>query len=125
MTTKPKNDRPQPGRYGTEILCALSANVKKARKNLGLTQQDVAQAAEVSPSYISQVESGKRVPSLEVLLRISDILNVSLPQILGYQEILTIQDVLKSPEGKEDLLKDMLHHSVEIAVSKILSEKTS
>ena len=51
------------------------------REYRGLSQQETAQIAEVSAPYLSQLETGKRTGSLEVLSAIAKALNVSLEQI--------------------------------------------
>ncbi len=51
------------------------------REYRGLSQQETAQIAEVSAPYLSQLETGKRKGSLEVLSAIAKALNVSLEQI--------------------------------------------
>src|SRR5690554_1622122 len=45
--------------------------VKVWREYRGMTQQQLAEAAEISPSYLSQIESGKRTGSAEVLKAIA------------------------------------------------------
>jgi DNA-binding XRE family transcriptional regulator len=48
----------------------------------GLTQQQVAEAAGISKSYLSQLESGQRKGSAEVLARVAKALNVSLDDLV-------------------------------------------
>ena len=53
------------------------------REYRGLSQQAAAQIAEVSAPYLSQLETGKRKGSLEVLSAIARTLNVSLEQLVS------------------------------------------
>ncbi len=48
-----------------------------------MTSFDLAKRAEISQSYVIEIESGKKNPSLEVLSRISKALNVSLSEIIS------------------------------------------
>jgi DNA-binding XRE family transcriptional regulator len=48
----------------------LGVEVQKARKAAKLGQEELARMAGVSPTYLRQVEQGKRSPSLDALLRI-------------------------------------------------------
>lgn len=48
------------------------------RKTLGLTQQDVANAAGIAPNYLSQIETGARNGRGEVVARLSQVLQVPL-----------------------------------------------
>ena len=43
-----------------------------------MTQVELAERAEVSNSYLSRIEGGKRHPSTDVLKRISEALNISI-----------------------------------------------
>lgn len=50
-------------------------NLKKIRKARGLTQNELADKVNVTESFISQCETGKKSPSLEVALRIAEALD--------------------------------------------------
>ncbi len=52
------------------------------REYRGLTQQQVAEAAGISKSYLSQLESGQRKGSVEVLAGVAKALNVSLDDLV-------------------------------------------
>ena len=57
--------------------------VRVWREHRGLTQQQLAGAAGISIPYLSQIESGKRTGSAEVLAAIARELRLSLDDILG------------------------------------------
>jgi ribosome-binding protein aMBF1 (putative translation factor) len=52
----------------------LGAAIKKARWAKMIKQKDLAQTLKVSPSFLSEIESGKRSPSVERLYEIEKIL---------------------------------------------------
>lgn len=52
------------------------------REYRGLTQQQLADQAEISKPYVSQIESGKRMGTPDVLSRLANALGVSLDDIL-------------------------------------------
>ncbi|MCP4360709.1 MAG: helix-turn-helix transcriptional regulator [Chloroflexi bacterium] len=56
--------------------------VKVWREYRGMTQQELAQAAAISPSYLSQIETGKRVGKTTVLQAIARALNLTLDDIV-------------------------------------------
>lgn len=60
--------------------------IREARKNLGLSQQAVADKIGVSKVTICWYESGERTPSLEKFLKLAEALNLSLDELVG-QEI--------------------------------------
>ncbi len=56
----------------------IAAHIRERRYELELTQQEVAQAAGTSHSYISRVEKGDHLPTLAVLTRILAVLDEEL-----------------------------------------------
>ncbi len=60
----------------------LGRNVRRARQQKGLTQEQLAFEAEIDLTYVGGIERGKRNPSLLVMARIADALAVSLPKLL-------------------------------------------
>lgn len=59
----------------------LGAELKKSRETAGLTQEELAFQANVDRSYISQLENDKKSPTLEMLFRLCDVLEVK-PSVL-------------------------------------------
>jgi len=60
--------------------------IKVWRENRGLTQQQLAEAAGISTPYLSQLETGKRAGTTEVLLAIANTLEVMLDDIVTLRE---------------------------------------
>ncbi len=56
------------------------------REHRGLTQQQLADAANISTPYLSQIESGKRKGSTGVLRAIAKALDLSLDDIVALQD---------------------------------------
>ncbi|WP_084494962.1 helix-turn-helix domain-containing protein [Nocardia shimofusensis] len=73
--------RPQPRRRThaeTGPLSEFGTYVVERRLTLGLTQQDVADLADVGLSSVRTLEGGKSSPTLTVTLRILDALGLTL-----------------------------------------------
>ena len=64
----------------------FAINVKNLRKELGITQTELAEKIFVNKSMISAYEKGKRMPSLDALIQLSMIFNVSVDYLLGIQK---------------------------------------
>jgi len=62
------------------------ANMKKCRKEAGLTQEKLAELCDTDPCYIRQIESGRRFPSLAYIERIAVALKIA-PYCLFYEKI--------------------------------------
>lgn len=58
--------------------------VRHFRQEAGLSQEGLADRLDVSPSYVSMLESGKRYPSIEMLIRIARALESRPGDILDF-----------------------------------------
>lgn len=58
-------------------------SLKEIRMQKGLTQQEVADAIGCSSVVYSRYETGARQPSLEVVLRLADVMGVTVDYLLG------------------------------------------
>ena len=61
----------------------IQYNIKKYRKLRNLTQAKLSEACDISQDYLSEIERGKKTPSLETLIKIARQLNIK-PQELFY-----------------------------------------
>ena len=62
----------------------LGAAIKDARKRAGLRQGDLAARTDLTQSYLSQIESGKKEPHLSKLRRIADVLEIPVQVLLFF-----------------------------------------
>ena len=70
---------------------ALGKRIRESRIQKGYTQQELADRAEIGVVYISEIERGIKMPSLNIFVKIIDTLDVSADYVL--------RDEL--PSGKE------------------------
>ena len=63
----------------------LGKRIQSARREAGLSQEQLAEAIGKSPSAVSTIETGKRGASLETLIRIANALQVSADYLLADQ----------------------------------------
>src|ERR1051326_714267 len=73
-------------RFGEFRLEVLAGRLRAARLAAHLTQQELA-GEHFSKSYISAIERGKMVPSLQALGYLAETLKVSLSYVLGERDI--------------------------------------
>ncbi|WP_394771003.1 helix-turn-helix domain-containing protein [Lacisediminihabitans sp.] len=59
----------------------LGSRLKDLRQKSGLSLRELARQANVSPSFVSQIENGKSQPSVATLYAFSQRLNVSVDQL--------------------------------------------
>lgn len=62
---------------------ALGLSVKRLREQKNLSQEMLAESADIHTSYIGQIERGLRFPSLKVVFRIADALNVQASELFS------------------------------------------
>lgn len=61
----------------------IGERLKAARMELGISQKDLAKKLDITPAAVSMYESGNRLPSMELFIKLVDVLNVSADEILG------------------------------------------
>jgi transcriptional regulator with XRE-family HTH domain len=76
MRTRKRKPPPQRFKRGVGL------NIKAERERRGLTQADLAKAAKVTQPCISQIESGRGLPSVALLNAIAGILNTTADKLL-------------------------------------------
>ena len=72
----------------------LGEKIKRERVHNRLTQETLAEMAEITSSYVGQIERGERKVTLSKLVRIANVLNVSVDYLLS-DTIDTIDDDLE------------------------------
>lgn len=60
----------------------FAERLKRVRKQLGVTQEDLADKAGVSRSYLSEAEHARHLVGIEFIIKISDALGVSAGVLL-------------------------------------------
>ena len=61
----------------------ISNNITKLRKNAKMTQNDLAKKINYSNKMVSKWENGDIVPSIEVLIKISEVFKISLDALIN------------------------------------------
>lgn len=64
------------------LVTAFAEALVAERKRAGLTQEDLAERANVSVRFVSFLETGKRQPSLSALAAVSLGLGISMSQLI-------------------------------------------
>lgn len=97
-----------------EWVIQIGENIRAQRKRSHLTQEHLAELADVDPSYIGQIERGLQVPSLKILWKLSVSLRISLSQLLKIESSTNLESLLEeiahlindlSPQQQEKLIQ--------------------
>ena len=65
----------------------LGKNLKKIRRERGITQEALALESSISRSHIAMIEAGKRDITVSALFKISRALGVNLSQIFDFDDV--------------------------------------
>ncbi|MGI4823587.1 MAG: helix-turn-helix domain-containing protein [Janthinobacterium lividum] len=68
------------------LLLSFGAHLRALRKQRGLSQQSLADEADISWPTVQRVEAGNQSATLEVLAALAKALELSLPDLLRFPE---------------------------------------
>ncbi len=89
----------------------MGLRIKELRKRKGLSQEEVAEKAETSPNYVSRMERGTENPTLDMLIKISEALEVDMWELFDFkhqENAKALKEILRKIAGEiedEDKLK--------------------
>lgn len=83
-----------------EWMVLIGENTKACRKGAGMTQAQLAEAANIGVPFIANIESWKKMASVKTLLALSDALKVSSDALLRKDVRLQVLD--GAGAGEED-----------------------
>jgi transcriptional regulator with XRE-family HTH domain len=67
------------------LLKVLAQNIKKRRKELGYSQEHLAELAGMSHNFLARIEIASNSPSLSTLVHIAEALGMSVSELLSEQ----------------------------------------
>lgn len=80
----------------------LAKRIKELRKEKNLTQEDLGKLINVTKVSICCYENGTRIPTLETMVALADIFEVSLDNLLG-REIEVVAKKRRTRMSKEEV----------------------
>jgi len=95
-----------------DLKKAFGLRIRNLRKKKKFSQENLAEKAELHPTYIGGVERGERNPSFESILKIAEALEISPGQLFRFEGIKT--DLGLDDEITEELfgiLEDLKPHT--------------
>lgn len=61
----------------------IGVRIKRYRENKGLSQEELSSIIGISNRHLSKVETGAKNPSLELILNIANVLNITADDLLA------------------------------------------
>ena len=93
----------------------IGRRIAKRRKSLGLTQAVVEEKAALGQKYLSSIETGKSIPSTEVIMRLAAALDTTPDEFLvgtarrgGDERWKSVAELLRDMDGKRLSLAESL-----------------
>jgi len=83
------------------MYTAIGLRIRRLRRNQGLTQEQLAERAGISLSFLGHIERGTRVLSVATLCSIAAALQCSADELLGI-------DSIADASGLSDALSDII-----------------
>ena len=74
--------------------------VRQARVNAGMTQAELAARVPISPSYLAEIEKGRKYPKPDKILRIAQVLGINYDELVSIKldrSLRHLEDALTSP----------------------------
>lgn len=84
------------GAAGMVDYVALGRRMKLKRREMKMSQEEMAKAVQISMSFYGNIERGKRIPSIDTLVAIANVLDVGTDYLLA--ESVTAAYAQRSPE---------------------------
>lgn len=81
----------------------LGERIREIRMEMGLTAKELAQRASVTPGYISQIEHDQIKPSMNVMMRIAEVLNVPMAALLMAEQ--APEEIVVTPRSARTKIK--------------------
>lgn len=113
--------RSYPGGYNMrdEEFDNLGSQIKELRIKMKLTQAEVANALNVTPGYISNVENNRTAMSLRILMYYARLMNISLDSLIGrvepeYKTTALDNELLQLISGMDNKSKSKLIQTIRL-----------
>lgn len=105
------------------ITKIVGENIRLLRRSKGLSQEKLAEMAGVSGSYIGYLERGERTPSLDLLAKIAEALDVELTMLLTPSDNAANQELKKLIAFLSDKGPEPIKFMTEVALAYFRSLK--
>lgn len=91
-----------------DIRANLSRNIKAFRQRQNMSQADLAEKADISIPFLSQIECANKFPSPVILARLADSLHASVSELFAEKESVGTADYKILIEAMKSILNGQL-----------------
>lgn len=106
------------GDYMSELTVEFGKKVRSLRQGMGMSQEELAFKAGLSPAHLGQIERAQKKPTLETIGRLADALGVAVVDLFAFDapvqagnrnsetiEKINSQLLAMSEEDRKDILR--------------------
>lgn len=94
--------------------------IAEKRKGIGLTQKELAERVGLTDKAVSKWERGKSIPDHDVIVRLCEVLNISVNEFLSGEDIVSENYSEKAEENMISLIKDKKNTRYEFLISMVM-----
>jgi transcriptional regulator with XRE-family HTH domain len=98
----------------------VGKNIRRLRKEQGLDQGELANLVGITQPYLSQLENGERDPSMSLLRKICEELDLSLPELF----LLSMDEEDVQPDRRE-AFEELRPHLERFLIDQVSGESTN
>ncbi|MBE5952098.1 MAG: helix-turn-helix transcriptional regulator [Lachnospiraceae bacterium] len=98
----------------------IGRRVREVRTERGISQQELAARCKTSAQYLSQIENGRKQASLQVLVAVAEVLEISLNELLTGNQV---NNPLEYQRDMVRLLADCSSYEKRVLFEMLLSMK--
>lgn len=99
----------------------IGKKIQEFRKARSLTMKELAERVECTPSLISQLEHGKTDPSISMLKKIADVLNVNIVDF--FMDRINDDDVVTKTQDRIDIQLNRWDARIQSLVKNVTNKK--
>lgn len=99
------------------VAMMIGETLKRLRKIYGFTASELSSIINISPSYLSEIENGKKQPSLELLEKLSKLYGIKTSSLI------LLSEKIEDDNDRGTLFIQKMMQSLILNMSKTLEEK--
>ena len=82
----------------------LGLRIKELRKAVRLSQESLAEKADISTQYLSRIETGQENPTLDLFIKLTEALEVEMREIFNFDHIMPDKEIKQAIRNLEKTL---------------------
>jgi len=108
------------------IYRSMGNRIRMERKRLKLTQEELAEKANISANFLGHIERGTKRPTLDTLKKIADVLQIPMADLFATQPTYQLPSEDLFIKRFKSLIRDKKRKEKELVlrIAKMILEKT-